>query len=60
MLFVTLNSPSPAAYDRANDEEKEIYSKLGDRGSTVVKVLCYKIEGRWFDSIWCYWNFSLT
>ena len=22
---------------------------LGDRGSTVVKVLCYKWEGRWFD-----------
>ena len=22
---------------------------LGDRGSTVFKVLCYKSEGRWFD-----------
>jgi hypothetical protein len=22
----------------------------GDRGDTVVKVLCYKSEGRWFDS----------
>jgi len=22
---------------------------LGGRGSTVVKVLCYKSEGRWFD-----------
>jgi len=32
----------------------------GDRGSTVVKVLCYKSEGRWFDPIWCQWNFSLT
>jgi len=21
----------------------------GDRGNTVVKVLCYKSEGRWFD-----------
>jgi len=21
----------------------------GDRGSTVVKVLCYKSEGHWFD-----------
>jgi hypothetical protein len=28
--------------------------------STVVKVLYYKSEGRWFDSIWCPWNFSLT
>ena len=24
-------------------------SITGDRGSTVVKVLCYKSEGRWFD-----------
>ena len=23
---------------------------MGDRGSMVVKVLCYKSEGRWFDS----------
>ena len=28
----------------------------GDRGSTVVKVLCYG----WFDPSWCHWNFSLT
>ena len=27
---------------------------FGDRGSTVVKVLCYKLEGRWFDSRWCH------
>ena len=26
----------------------------------MVKVLCYKWEGRWFDSRWCHWNFSLT
>ena len=30
------------------------------RGSTVVKVLCYKSEGRWFDPSWCHWNFSMT
>jgi hypothetical protein len=29
-------------------------------GGTVVKVLCYKSEGRWFDFRWCHWNFSLT
>ena len=29
----------------------------GDRGSTVVKVLCYKSEGRWFDPSWCQWTF---
>jgi len=33
---------------------------MGDRGGTVVKVLCYKSEGRWFDPSWCHWNFSLT
>ena len=26
----------------------------------MVKVLRYKLEGRWFDSRWCHWNFSLT
>jgi hypothetical protein len=29
-------------------------------GGTVVQVLCYKSEGRCFDSRWCDWNFSLT
>ena len=33
---------------------------LGDRGSTVVKALCYKSEGRWFDSRLCHWYYSLT
>jgi len=32
----------------------------GDRSSSVVKVLCYKSEGCWFDPSWCQWNFSLT
>ena len=35
-----------------------IMHPAGDRGSSVVKVLCYKSEGLWFDSRWCYWNFS--
>jgi len=38
----------------------KVQYKCGDRGSTVVKALCYKLEGRWFDPIWCHWNFSLT
>ena len=37
-----------------------IYNSPGDRGSSVVKVLCYKSEGRWFDPSWSHWNFSLT
>jgi len=32
----------------------------GDRGSTVVKVLYHKSEGRWFDPSWCQWIFHLT
>ena len=31
-----------------------------DRGSTEVKVLCYKSEGSRFDSRSCHWNFALT
>ena len=31
-----------------------------DRGGTVVKVLCYKSEGRCFDPRWYHWNFPLT
>ena len=27
------------------------------RGSTVIKVLCYKSEDRWFDPSWCHWIF---
>jgi hypothetical protein len=29
------------------------------QGGTMVKVLYYKSEGRWFDSRWCHWNFSI-
>ena len=36
------------------------YFPTGDRGGTVVKVLCYKSEGRWLDPSLCHWNFLLT
>jgi hypothetical protein len=26
----------------------------------LVEALRYKSEGRWFDSRWYHWNFSLT
>ena len=51
----------------SSSRHKNIYSDFvmllymqdsGDCGDTVVKVLYYKSEGRWFDSRWCYWNFS--
>jgi len=38
----------------------KLWELIRDRGSTVVKALCYKSEGRWFDFRWCQWNFSLT
>ena len=33
---------------------KVLYDEKGDRRGTVVKVLCYKSEGRWFDPSWCH------
>ena len=35
----------------------DIIGQIGDRGGTVVKVLCYKSEGRWFGPSWCQWIF---
>ena len=40
-------------YDNEN-ENWRILTNKGDCSSTVVKVLCYKSEGRWFDSSWCH------
>ena len=44
----------------ARSEPKHHLLMRGVRGSSVVKVLCYKSKGRWFDHNWCHWNFSLT
>ena len=55
--------PTPMPEDYPLLTADSIYSQLPsilDRGSTVVKVLCYKSEGRWFNPSWCHWNFSLT
>ena len=38
----------------------KLHQYSADRGSTVVKVLCYKSEGRWFDPSWRHWNFLFT
>ena len=48
--------------DRSSIEILSSWDELGDRdrGGTVVKVLCYKSEGRWFHPRLCNWNFSLT
>jgi hypothetical protein len=33
---------------------------MGYAVAQLVEALCYKPEGRGFDSRWCHWNFSLT
>jgi hypothetical protein len=33
---------------------------MGHAEAHLVVALCYKLEGRAFDSRWCHWNFSLT
>ena len=35
----------------------DILHDTGDRGSTVVNVLCHKSEGRWLDPSWYQWIF---
>jgi len=30
-----------------------------DHRGTMVKMLYYKSEGRWFDPSWCLWNFDI-
>jgi hypothetical protein len=35
---------------RDTGKNVSVLGRTGDRGSTVIKVLCYKSEGRWFDS----------
>ena len=34
-----------------------VYIYTGECGGTVVKVLCYKSGGRWFNPRWCHWIF---
>jgi len=50
LIFFEQNFPLPVL-------SVVIYIYSGDRGSTLVKVLCYKSEGRWFDPSWCQWIF---
>jgi len=56
------NEEAMAGVGPQGHREKKIIGVVGggDRGGTVVKMLCYKSEGRWYDSRWCHWNFSLT
>jgi hypothetical protein len=38
----------------------QFIDNLGHAVAQLVEVLCYKPEGRGFDSRWRLWNFSLT
>jgi len=41
-------------------KKKDASCKEGHAVAHLVDALCYKPEGRGFDSRWCHWNFSLT
>ena len=49
-------TPFPWTGGKKGKLQKLIF-RSGDRGDTVVKVLCYKSEGRWLDPSWCQWIF---
>jgi hypothetical protein len=57
---VSANGEHKADIDPIDEIAERGIQKLWQRGGTVVKVLCYKSEGRWFDFRWCHGNFSLT
>ena len=59
-LGATLRGKRPFRRSRFRWEFIRVYECIGDHGSTVDKVLCSKLEGRWFDSGWFHWNFSLA
>jgi hypothetical protein len=50
---VKMETSKEMAGDR-NRSLGPLLERMGDCGGTVVKVLCYKSEGRWFDSRWCH------
>ena len=58
--YMFLGGVSIHKIDRQRAKINPKPQKRGERGGTVVKVLCYKSEGRWFDPSWCHWNFLLT
>jgi len=57
MLTYDINDPY---VNNPTKETLRVTKSLGGRSGTVVKVLCYKSEGRYFDRRRCHWNFSLT
>ena len=48
-----VNHKGQEALMSKSNNTTDVYRNGGPR-CTVVKVLCYKSEGRWFDSRWCH------
>ena len=48
-----MHTTKTARFIKVNKNFWSLDYKYGDRGGRVVKVLCYKSEGRWFDPSWC-------
>ena len=36
---------------------EDLIENKGDRGGTVFKAPCHKLESCWFDRSWCQWIF---
>jgi hypothetical protein len=58
-ISTSSSSSSSSSSNNSNNDNNNNNKPLikGDRGSTVVKVLRYKSEGRWFDLRWCHGSF---
>ena len=57
IIFITYCMKIHSMHEILFRKFKLLYFQGGDRGSTVVKVLCYKSEGPWFNPSWCQWIF---
>jgi hypothetical protein len=55
MCFVI---PSAQSIVSANKTLQTIQPEVVYTVAQLVEALCYKAEGRGFDSRWCHWNFS--
>ena len=58
LLSHTQHFPQHIPNSKIHKTVGHYHSSVGDCGGTVVKVLCYKSECRWFDPSWCQWIFD--